>query len=314
MNIKQLRYFCRIYELKNMTHAAEALYIAQSALSQQMQTLEKTLGVQLFLRKAQGVTPTPEAALLYQHSQTILRQLDATRSLLGRDSDEFISGRVSLGMASSTARMLALPLIQEVHRKLPAVVLEIVDVPSADLTKSVIQGRLDFSLSPDQQATRGIEVRPLLIEELFLLAHPDTPIHANPVTIEAIKDLPIILPSQPNQLRARIDHAFLSARLSYSLLAEASTAATLIPALEAAMAITILPYSAASSEIDAGKISAYPFATALYREISLCWSTYNPPTPAVKRVMQIAIEILQTLVETKTWKHVTIPEGDKELN
>lgn len=296
-----------------MTHAAEALYIAQSALSQQMQALEKTLGVQLFLRKAQGVSPTPEAALLYQHSQTILRQLDATRSLLGRDSDEFISGRVSLGMASSTARMLALPLIREVQRKLPSIVLEIVDVPSADLSKSVIQGRLDFALSPDQQATGGIKVKPLLIEELFLLAHPNTEVGANPITMHAIKDLPIILPSQPNQLRARIDHAFLSARLSYSLLAEASTAATLIPAVEAAMAITILPYSAASSEIDTNKIKAYPFATALYREISLCWSTYNPPTPAVKRVIQICIEIVHNLVHSHTWKHVRIPETEDEL-
>lgn len=306
MNLRQLRYFCRVYELKNMTRAAEALHIAQPALSQQMQALELNLDVKLFIRKAQGVEHTAEAALLYQHAQTILRQLDATRSLLTRESDELVSGRVSLGMASSTARMLALPLIKKVHTQLPAVALEIVDVPSADLTRSILQGRLDFALTPDQQPARGIQTQALVLEELFLLTHPDTLDTEGPVNMASIQHLPLMLPSQPNQLRARIDHAFLSARRSYNLLAEASTGAILIPAVEAAMAATILPYSAAATEIETGTIHAASFEPALHREISLCWSQTNTPGPAVRRVMQICVDVVQELMQSKQWKYVEV--------
>src|SRR5690606_42018784 len=66
---------------------------------------------------------------------------------------EQITGTVSIGLASSTARILALPLMQRVKVELPGIVLEIVDVPSADLTKLVLQGRIDFSLS-DRKSTR----------------------------------------------------------------------------------------------------------------------------------------------------------------
>src|SRR5690606_19837718 len=147
--------------------------------------------------------------LLYRHAQTILRQVDATRSLLARDADQ-VTGTVSIGLASSTARMLALPLMQRVKAELPSVVLEIVDIPSADLTTLVLQGRIDFSLSPDQQPMQGLVCAPLLVEDLFLLTRSGVALPQGPLAIADFQHLPLILPSLPNTLRSRVDHAFLT--------------------------------------------------------------------------------------------------------
>ncbi|NLY28663.1 MAG: LysR family transcriptional regulator [Alcaligenaceae bacterium] len=301
MNLRQLKYFVRVVEVRNLTRAAEALHVAQPALSQQMALLEESLGVSLLLRGPKGVFPTEEGLLLYRHAQTILRQVDSTRSLLLRAADQ-ITGTVSIGLASSTARMLALPLMQRVKAELPAIVLEIVDVPSADLTKLVLQGRIDFSLSPDQQPLNGLIHEPLLKEELLLLTPPIWTLPSDKLRVVDIAHLPLILPSPPNTLRARVDHAFLTAGYSINLYAEASTAAILIPAVRQGAAATILPYSAAHNEISDGTIQANITEMRLERELAMCASNSLPFTPAVLRVMALCKDEIQRLILEGTWK------------
>lgn len=300
MNLKQLQYFVRVFEMQNMTRAAESLHVAQPALSQQIALLEDELGVRLLNRGARGVQPTSEGALLYRHAQTILRQVDTTRSLLAKN-DTRIAGTVSIGLASSTARMIALPLMKLVKQEFPGIVLEIVDIPSADLTKLVLQGRVDFSLSPDQQSIKGIEITPLLIEDLYLLTHSSVKLPQKNVPIDRIVAIPLILPSLPNQLRARVDHAFLSARLTYNLFAEASTSAILIPAVREGLAATILPYSAAQPETVSGIIRPHSLDFDLSREISLCSSVGAPENPAVQKVISLTKALIKQLIRDKYW-------------
>jgi LysR family nitrogen assimilation transcriptional regulator len=305
MNLRQLKYFVRVVELQNMTRAAESLHVAQPALSQQMSLLEENLGVALLVRGAKGVQPTAEGLLLYRHAQIILRQVDSTRSLLSRTADQ-ITGTVSIGLASSTARMLALPLMRRVKAELPSVVLEIVDVPSADLTKLVLQGRIDFSLSPDQQPMQGLLRTPLLRERLFLLAHASVALPRRTLAIEDFAALPLVLPSLPNTLRARLDHAFLTAGLTCNLFAEASTSAILIPAVREAMAATVLPSSAAQPEIAEGSIVAHALDRALSRELVLCASASLPPSPAVNRVIELCQDEIKRLIEDQAWQGCTL--------
>src|SRR3546814_13966161 len=98
MNLKQLQYFARVFEMQNMTRAAESLHVAQPALSQQIALLEDDLGVRLLIRGARGVPPTHEGTLHYRHAQTLLRQVDTTRSPLARN-DSLIPGGVLIGLA-----------------------------------------------------------------------------------------------------------------------------------------------------------------------------------------------------------------------
>lgn len=301
MNLRQLKYFVRVVEMRNMTRAAESLHVAQPALSQQMALLEDTVGVRLLTRGIRGVQPTAEGLLLYRHAQTILRQVDATRSLLARATDQ-VTGTVSIGLASSTARILSLPLMQRVKAELPSVVLEIVDLPSADLTKLVLQGRVDFSLSPDQQPIQGLQHTPLLLEDLFLLTHAGAQLPSRTLAIADFHHLPLILPSLPNTLRARVDHAFLAARLTCHLFAEASTSAILIPAVRAGIAATILPHSAAHAEIAAGSICAHTLDMGLPRELVLCASDSVPLTPAVERVIELCKAEIKRLILAQVWR------------
>lgn len=305
MNTRQMKYFIKVFELGNITKAAATLHVAQPALTQQIHLLEEELGVNLFVRSTRGVKPTSEGTLLYKHAQTIIRQIDNTKAILHRH-DNPVSGTVSIALASSTARMLALPLIRQVKQRYPSIILEIVDLPSADLTRQVLQGRVDFALTPDQQEIKGMVLKPFLVEELLLLLHSGAPVKKRRIRIEDIKHLPLILPSLPNRLRSRIDHAFLQRRLPYELIAEASTSAILIPAVKNGLAATILPYSAAHDEIANGTIVMRRFDFEFFREIFICHTNNIMHSDAVDCVMQVCEQTATQLIADKVWKYTRL--------
>ena len=94
MDIRHLRYFAKVVELRNITAAAEALFIAQPSLSQHMTNLEQELGVPLLERSVQGTRPTAMGELLYRHARTILRQFDDAQAAI-RSGSETPAGRAA---------------------------------------------------------------------------------------------------------------------------------------------------------------------------------------------------------------------------
>ncbi len=66
--LKQLKYFQSVVQKNSFSEAAEENYISQSAISQQIQALERELGFQLFERKNRGFVLTPAGEYFYQKS------------------------------------------------------------------------------------------------------------------------------------------------------------------------------------------------------------------------------------------------------
>lgn len=301
MNLKQLNYFVKIVEAQNMTRAAEGLHIAQPALSQQVTLLEEELGVELLNRSSRGIQATAKGNLLYRHAKTILRQVDNTRILLSKKDGE-VTGNVSLGMPSSTAKLLALRLMRLVKERYPAITLEIVDVPSADLTALVAHGRVDFSLVPDPQQPNDMRFVPLFREELYLMTGRGTFAPTKTISLRKIAEMPLILPSMPNTLRSRLEHAFLKSNLSFNLFGEASTSAILIPAVRAGLASTVLPYSAAHEEICNQLVDMNAIEGGFGRDVYLCTSTTLPVSPATSTVIAQCHAAIQEMKATGAWK------------
>lgn len=304
MNLRQLKYFVEIVEAQNMTRAAEMLHIAQPALSQQIGLLEEKLDIKLLHRSSRGISTTPEGDLLYRHAKTILRQVENTRALLSKKGGE-IAGNVSVGMPSSTAKILALPLMRKVKELHPAIMLEIVDVPSADLTSLVMHGRVDFSLVPDPQKPKGMSFQPIMREELYWFSHPNIKKQDSKIPLSQIAAIPLILPSLPNTLRSRVEHAFSKRHLTYNLYGEASTSAILIPAVKAGLAATILPYSAAHEEIINQQVCIHHIESGFFRDIYLCTSDTLPISAATDTVIKLYHVVINDLIKKNVLKGCT---------
>lgn len=78
MEIEKLKSFIEVYNCRNISKAAENLYISQSALSRRIQSLEAELQTELFVREGSAIKPTSSAEVLYIESSKILRQHDET--------------------------------------------------------------------------------------------------------------------------------------------------------------------------------------------------------------------------------------------
>jgi DNA-binding transcriptional LysR family regulator len=97
MELYQLKSFLTIAYEKNLTRAAEALHLSQSALSSQIKLLEEDLGVSLFSRTSRGMAITDQGRILMTHAQDVLE----TASQLQKRAEEMsrgITATVSIGL------------------------------------------------------------------------------------------------------------------------------------------------------------------------------------------------------------------------
>ncbi|WP_321950605.1 LysR substrate-binding domain-containing protein [Burkholderia cenocepacia] len=312
MDLRQLRYFVKVVECGNVTHASEALHVAQPAVSQQMRNLEQDLGMQLLERSVRGVAPTAAGRTLYRHALELLRQADGTRELLRRDADT-PQGRVTVGMPSSTARVLAIPLARAVRDRFPGIMLELIEAPSADLDTLLERARLDLAIVVDAVGTRGIAIHRLLTETLYLITWPEFPVPDDPVPLDAIARMPLVLPSAPNTIRNRVDWAMREAGLSYEISFEASSTGLLFAAVMAQLGVTILPWTAAHVEIEERKLKLSTVAHRLFaRDLSLCWHDTALVSNAVQKVKGEIVRLFDTLGQRPEWaagRALTTPPG-----
>ena len=76
MTILQMRYFLTVCRLQNITHAAAELHIAQSTLSQAIQTIEEETGLNLFVRSGRAIMMSQDGQRLAQKVTALLREVD----------------------------------------------------------------------------------------------------------------------------------------------------------------------------------------------------------------------------------------------
>ena len=136
MDLKQLDYFVRVAELGGFTRAAAALGIAQPALSRQVRLLEVELRQNLLARDGRGAVPTEAGRLLLAHARGILHQVERAREELGRVRGA-LAGRVAIGLPTSLARLLTVPLTRAFRRQMPDATLSISEGLSVAMQESL---------------------------------------------------------------------------------------------------------------------------------------------------------------------------------
>src|SRR6185437_2679753 len=80
MNLRQLRYVVATADHGTMTAAAQALFVAQPALSRAIRELERELGVELFARAGRGVVLTDAGEQIVRYARDALQAVDAIES------------------------------------------------------------------------------------------------------------------------------------------------------------------------------------------------------------------------------------------
>jgi len=308
LDLRQLRYFTQIVESGSLSKASRRLFIAQPALSQQLNKLESEVGKPLFSRSSRGVVPTDNGLALYHHARFMLRQLEQALSI-ARQESKAVQGMVSVGLPATTASALGLPLVRRIRERYPGIMLNVVEGMSGHLEQMIRLGQLDLAVLFRGDVASDLSAEAFLDEQLFLILPRHSALVAprrTSITIAEAAALPLILPTGAHGLRRRISAELEQRNLSAHIVAEIDSLLVLLTCVYDGMGATIKPMAAIYSERERGrKWRALPISDARMRRRNYLYSL--PPERLSTAAAAVAAELKDTanlLVESGDWTGV----------
>ncbi|WP_233834216.1 LysR family transcriptional regulator [Paraburkholderia sp. ZP32-5] len=243
MELRQLRYFIKVVEHGGLGRAAADLGMVTSALSQQISRLESELATRLLTRTATGVIPTDAGIAFLRQAQLAVRHAD---NAIHSAHEARLSGHVSVGLAPTTASVLALPLLHAMRERYPGVRVHLVETLSGHLGNMLNARQLDLAVMFRADTARRWSVLPLLDERLFLIAKPGfagMPPDKE-IRLRDLAGVPLVLPSNSHGLRALLDAAFARTHAAPEIVAEVDGLTVLMDLVQDGFGATIQPGAA----------------------------------------------------------------------
>ena len=193
MELRQLRYFCKVAERGSFTAAADALNVSQPTLGVQIKNLEEELGLRLFRRHSRGVELTEAGAIYFSHIQDVLRRL----RIAGQSVDHLRTAprqALRIGVIPSIGIAVMSSVLEAAEALVPdleiSVRVEFTESLSLALTGGDIDCALSFAPIQDEQ----FESTPLYLDRMRLIGAPallgDLP---DTVSFEVAAGLPLAL-------------------------------------------------------------------------------------------------------------------------
>lgn len=171
---RQLQYFVAVAEELHFSRAADRLGVAQSAISVQVQQLERDLGVRLILRnKRQPITLTDAGALLYAEAVAALRHMERAEQV-GLLAARGLSGNVRMGyVASAVTSGLLSRLLGNFRLTHERVRMQVIAMETPRQLGAIEAGEIDVGLvRPRRQYPDGVEAT-IIHSEPLMVAMPE---------------------------------------------------------------------------------------------------------------------------------------------
>lgn len=182
MDEKDFELLQALADCKNITKAAEKLYITQSALSKRIQALEEELGARLLLRSRQGVRFTPEGETVLEYTRQAAEALNRMRARLDEQRQE-VCGSLKAGVSINYALYRLPEMLAEYHKRYPKVRLKVSTGESRELYRKMLEGTLDAAILRGEYSWDGLRVE-LSRERVCLIcteAQKDRPLSEYPM-------------------------------------------------------------------------------------------------------------------------------------
>lgn len=246
MELSQLRSFLQVAAEGSVTRAAEALFLTQPAVTQQIHNLEAELGMLLFERTGRGMRLTPAGEAFREYVRRSLALLDEARQVIG-DLEQGISGRLVVG-AGVTTSIFRLPgWLREFREQYPAVDVVVRTGRSREIAALALAREIDLGLVTSPVDHPDLRVTELFEEEIVLVgAHTEQSVD--------LTMTPLILFPQGTGFREYLDHVFLAAGIRPRVKMETDSVEAIKSFVTVGLGLSFLPLSAVETEIASGSL------------------------------------------------------------
>lgn len=289
--------FMKVAELGSLTRAALALDVPQSLISRHVSQLEVQCGSRLFRRTGRGVLLTEFGEQLFPRLQALIAEADSITDAI-RSTGGMPTGEVLVGMLPSTVPMLASTLFALVRERFPRVRLHLRDGSSAQLEEQLREGRMDMALLLREGLVSDSSEWELAQISLKLVGPASAEIlQRGTIDLSELGGLPLVVPSNPHPLRARLDTLAEARGLRLNVAVEADSIRLQheIAAAGGGFAITSGLFELRD---DPRFASARIVNPELLRSVVLATTVRRPHTLATREVQRLILQVVPALLKS----------------
>ncbi|AXM98027.1 LysR family transcriptional regulator [Pseudomonas plecoglossicida] len=300
MTLKQLRYLIAIAEAGSFSSAARRAYIAQPALSRQINLLESELELQLLERVHDGVNLTDAGRRLYEIARSVIQTIDSVKDELESTKGN-PKGRVAIAIPVTASALLLPLIITRAKEKFPSIELTVRDGLSQEGGEAIELGSVDFGLVPNAEELEHVHVEPVFTEELYWLSVQAANYANDSITLAQALSAPLVMaPRASSHLRRRVEQAAVETGLELKIQYEQQTAQGVSSLVRSGLAATIGNWPAV--EENPQKMARRIVEPSVRRTLSIAYSTHKPLSFPASCIRDLVRALLIEVVQSGRWK------------
>jgi len=249
MQIESLKVFCDLTETESFTKAAQINHITQSAVSQQINALERQFKSLLIERSKKRFRLTQEGQVLYESAKQIVQVYDLMRCRL-QELKDVIAGTVRVATIYSIGLHSLPPYIKRYLKSYPSVNVHVEYRRADEVYEDVLGNAVDMGLVACPTRDPKIEIVPWSREPMVIICHPQHPLAQQPrAPLNAIADQKYIAFEAGVPTRKAIDRVLREHGVPVKVVMEFDNVETVKRAVEIDAGVAIVPLNNVTQEV-----------------------------------------------------------------
>lgn len=291
MQIESLKVFCDLAETESFTKAAQINGVTQSAVSQQISSLERQFKSLLIERSKKKFRLTREGQVLYDFSKQIIQTYDGLHSKL-QEIKDIISGTIRVATIYSIGLHDLPPYIKKFLKDYPTVHVHVEYRRANQVYEDVLSNVVDLGLVAYPNKDTKLEIVPLRKDPLVLICHPQHPLaKQKSIRLRSVADQKFVGFEPDIPTRKALDKVLKEQNVEVKTVMEFDNIETVKRAVEIDAGVSIVPQGTISQEVNKQTLAAVPIEDAeLYRPLAAIYKKGKVLSPAMKQFINILKE------------------------
>lgn len=283
-NLNYYKAFYTVAKYRNISKAADALYISQPAISKSLSRLEENLGCSLFHRTSRGVTLTPEGTILYERVREAFQAIASGEEEL-RHRTELGIGQLRIGVSTTLCKYILLPYLHAFIHLHPHIKITI-DCQSTLHTMELLEtGAIDIGLiGAPKQSNSLVYTELQTIQDTFVTTrnYLDNLSIREPEQNNLFSTGTLMLLDEENITRQFIDDYFYRNQIKTNQILEVSTMDLLIEFARIGLGIACVIREFVEQDLKQGTLIELPLSAPIEnRSIGLAYAKSHTPASTV---------------------------------
>ena len=286
MQIESLKVFCDLAETESFTKAAQINSVTQSAVSQQISSLERIFKSLLIERSKKRFRLTREGQVLYDYSKQIIQTYESLHSKL-QELKDIISGTIRVATIYSIGLHDLPPYIKKFMRNYPTVNVHVEYRRANQVYEDVFSNVVDLGLVAYPVKDAKLEIVPLRKEPLVLICHPQHPFaKQKAVKLKQLVDQKVIGFEPDIPTRKALDKILREYGAEVKYVMEFDNVETVKRAVEIDAGISIVPLGTVTQEVSKQTLAAVEIEDGeFFRPLAAIYKKNKVLSPAMKQFL-----------------------------